>query len=224
MQSGKTGRSSPVRDPSADAGFAAAKMKPGPRPKKDVALAQAQALRDRAGPDFRFMGDANRCRTTSHAFYAGRARDELEACRFEEPIDPEDHDGCRELRAGLRTDISGREAEFNRWGWRAIFENRGLDIARPEVCARGRLCRNSTPPRTAFATKCRRSRWTFRPRSRRPAAWSPSRPDRAPGRVGPRVPRALRLGSSGASAGPGSPVLQASRPAEQPGAGEQAQQ
>ena len=33
--------------------------------------------------------------------------------------------------------ISGGEAEFNRWGWRAILENRGLDIAQPEVCALG---------------------------------------------------------------------------------------
>ena len=33
--------------------------------------------------------------------------------------------------------ISGGEAEFNRWGWRQILENRGLDIAQPEVCALG---------------------------------------------------------------------------------------
>ena len=29
------------------------------------------------------------------------------------------------------------EAEFGRWGWRTILENRGLDIAQPEVCALG---------------------------------------------------------------------------------------
>ena len=29
------------------------------------------------------------------------------------------------------------EAEFNRWGWRALLECRGLDIAQPEVCALG---------------------------------------------------------------------------------------
>ena len=33
--------------------------------------------------------------------------------------------------------ISGGEAEFARWGWRSILENRGLDIAQPEVCALG---------------------------------------------------------------------------------------
>ena len=38
---------------------------------------------------------------------------------------------------GLSVNISGGEAEFDRWGWRAILENRGLDIAQPEVCALG---------------------------------------------------------------------------------------
>ena len=118
-----------------DAGFAAAKMKLGLGPKKDVAL--AQAVRDGVGPDFRFMADANHCYTTSDAFYVGRALDELDAYWFEEPVAPEDHDGYRELRAGLSTNISGGEAEFNRWGWRAILENRGLDIAQPEMCALG---------------------------------------------------------------------------------------
>ena len=41
------------------------------------------------------------------------------------------------MRQGLRVNISGGEAEFNRWGWRALLESRGLDIAQPEVCALG---------------------------------------------------------------------------------------
>jgi D-galactarolactone cycloisomerase len=118
-----------------DAGFAATKMKVGMGPKDDVRL--AQAVRKGVGPDFKFMVDANHCYTTSDAFYVGRALDELDAYWFEEPVAPEDHDGYRELRAGLKTNVAGGEAEFNRWGWRAILENRGLDIAQPEVCALG---------------------------------------------------------------------------------------
>lgn len=118
-----------------DAGFTATKMKVGMGPKDDVRL--AQAVRKGVGPEFRFMADANHCYTTSDAFYVGRALDELEAYWFEEPVAPEDHDGYRELRAGLKTNIAGGEAEYNRWGWRSILENRGLDIAQPEVCALG---------------------------------------------------------------------------------------
>lgn len=118
-----------------DAGFTATKMKIGLGPREDVTL--AQAVRDGVGDGFRFMADANHAYTTSDAFYVGRALGELDAYWFEEPIAPEDLDGYAELRAGLRVNISGGEAEFNRWGWRKLLECRGLDIAQPEVCALG---------------------------------------------------------------------------------------
>jgi len=116
-------------------GFVAAKMKIGLGPKDDVKL--AQAVRAGVGDDYRFMADANHCYTTSDAFYVGRALEELEAYWFEEPIAPEDYYGYRELRAGLKVNISGGEAEFNRWGWKQLLESRGLSIAQPEVCALG---------------------------------------------------------------------------------------
>lgn len=118
-----------------DMGFRATKMKTGLGPEADVKLcaAVARGVEGRG----RFMVDANHCYTTSDAFYVGRALDEMGAYWFEEPVAPEDLDGYRELRAGLKTNISGGEAEFGRWGWRAILENRGLDIAQPEVCALG---------------------------------------------------------------------------------------
>ncbi|CTQ63417.1 mandelate racemase/muconate lactonizing enzyme family protein [Roseibium album] len=118
-----------------DMGFVGAKLKTGLGPREDILLCQAvaEAVEGRG----RFMVDANHCYTTSDAFYVGRALDELGAYWFEEPVAPEDLDGYRELRRGLKVNISGGEAEFNRWGWRQILENRGLDIAQPEVCALG---------------------------------------------------------------------------------------
>ncbi|MEM9268971.1 MAG: mandelate racemase/muconate lactonizing enzyme family protein [Pseudomonadota bacterium] len=118
-----------------DTGFVATKMKVGLGVRSDINL--AEAVRRGVGDDYPFMVDANHCYTTSDAFHVGRALDELEAYWFEEPVAPEDHDGYRELRAGLSVNISGGEAEFGRWGWRQILENRGLDIAQPEVCALG---------------------------------------------------------------------------------------
>ncbi len=118
-----------------DAGFVATKMKIGLGVKDDIAL--ATAVRKSVGDDYRFMADANHCYTTSDALMVGRALDELEAYWFEEPVAPEDHDGYRELRTALKTNIAGGEAEYNRWGWRALLECRGLSIAQPEVCALG---------------------------------------------------------------------------------------
>ncbi|EFO32090.1 mandelate racemase/muconate lactonizing enzyme family protein [Roseibium sp. TrichSKD4] len=118
-----------------DAGFVATKMKLGLGVKDDIKL--ATAVREGVGDDYRFMADANHCYTTSDALAVGRALDELDAYWFEEPVAPEDHDGYRELRSSLKTNIAGGEAEFNRWGWRTLLESRGLGIAQPEVCALG---------------------------------------------------------------------------------------
>ncbi|MBT8152770.1 mandelate racemase/muconate lactonizing enzyme family protein [Epibacterium ulvae] len=116
-------------------GFKATKMKVGLGPKDDVRL--IEAVRKGVGDDFRFMVDANHAYTTHDAFYVGRAMEEFDPYWFEEPIAPEDYEGYRELRQGLNVNISGGEIEFNRWGWRALLEARGLDIAQPEVCALG---------------------------------------------------------------------------------------
>ncbi|MEO9781222.1 MAG: mandelate racemase/muconate lactonizing enzyme family protein [Sedimentitalea sp.] len=118
-----------------DKGFAATKMKVGLGPRDDVRL--IEAVRRGVGDDYRFMVDANHGYTTHDAFYVGRAMEEFDPYWFEEPVAPEDLDGYRELRSGLKVNISGGEAEFNRWGWRALLESRGLDIAQPEVCALG---------------------------------------------------------------------------------------
>lgn len=117
------------------AGFAATKMKVGLGPAEDIRL--AEAVRRGVGDEFPFMVDANHCYTTSDAFRVGEALGDLDAYWFEEPVAPEDLDGYRELRARLKVNISGGEAEFTRWGWRHLLEGRCLDIAQPEVCAVG---------------------------------------------------------------------------------------
>ncbi len=116
-------------------GFKALKMKVGVGPKDDIKL--TEAVREGIGDNFRFMVDANHGYTTHDALYVGRAMEEFSPYWFEEPVAPEDLDGYRELRAFLKVNISGGEAEFNRWGWRKLLESRGLDIAQPEVCALG---------------------------------------------------------------------------------------
>ena len=116
-------------------GFKALKMKVGVGPKDDIKL--IEAVRGGIGDNFRFMVDANHGYTTHDALYVGRAMEEFSPYWFEEPVAPEDLDGYRELRASLKVNISGGEAEFNRWGWRKLLESRGLDIAQPEVCALG---------------------------------------------------------------------------------------
>lgn len=116
-------------------GFSATKMKIGLGAKHDIRL--AEAVRRGVGDDFPFMADANHCYNTADAYYVGQGLDELNAFWFEEPVAPEDLAGYHELRMRLKTNISGGEAEFTRWGWKPLLEGRCVDIAQPEVCALG---------------------------------------------------------------------------------------
>ena len=116
-------------------GFRAVKMKVGLGPRPDIEL--VRSVRANLRDETRLMVDANHCYTTADAMFVGSALDELDVYWFEEPVAPEDHEGYRELRQALRTNISGGEVEFSRWGWRHLLEKRCLDIAQPEVCGLG---------------------------------------------------------------------------------------
>jgi D-galactarolactone cycloisomerase len=83
------------------------------------------------------MVDANHAYNTSDALYVGRGLDDLGIYWFEEPIAPEDHEGYKELKNKLKTNIAGGEAEFTKWGWKPLIQNRCIDIAQPEVCGLG---------------------------------------------------------------------------------------
>lgn len=112
-------------------GFVATIMKVDLGRNDDVKL--CETVRNGVGYDYPFIADANHCYTTADAFYLGRALDELDAYWFEEPVAPENPDGYRELRAGLKVNISGEEAGFVRWCWQKLLESRWVRIARLET-------------------------------------------------------------------------------------------
>ena len=115
--------------------FKAMKMKVGLGPKEDLEL--VSAVRKVIGDDYKLMVDANHAYNTSDALYVGRGLDDLGVYWFEEPIAPEDYDGYKELKNKLQTNIAGGEAEFTKWGWKHLIQNRCVDIAQPEVCGLG---------------------------------------------------------------------------------------
>jgi len=115
--------------------FKAMKMKVGLGPKEDLEL--VTAVRKVIGADYRLMVDANHAYNTKDALYVGKGLDDLGVYWFEEPIAPEDYEGYKELKNKLKTNIAGGEAEFTKWGWRHLIQNRCIDIAQPEVCGLG---------------------------------------------------------------------------------------
>ncbi len=116
-------------------GFTATKMKVGLGLPRDIEL--VEAVRDGIGPDMRLMVDANHAYTIVDAMALGAQLERLGVFWFEEPVAPEDRAGYRELRAKLRVNIAGGEAEFTRWGFRDLIEARCVDILQPEVCGLG---------------------------------------------------------------------------------------
>jgi D-galactarolactone cycloisomerase len=119
----------------AEMGFKCTKMKIGMGPKKDVKL--IQAVRDAIPEEMGLGVDANHAYVFKDAMYVGAAMDEMEIDWFEEPVANEDHQGYRDLCQALKTPVSGGEAEFTRWGFRDLIENRCVDIVQPEVCGLG---------------------------------------------------------------------------------------
>ena len=115
--------------------FKGMKMKVGLGPKKDLEL--VTAVRKVIGDDYKLMVDANHAYNTSDALYVGRGLDDLGVYWFEEPIAPEDYEGYKELKNKLKINIAGGEAEFTKWGWKHLIQNRCVDIAQPEVCGLG---------------------------------------------------------------------------------------
>lgn len=116
-------------------GFTATKMKVGLGVKPDIEL--VEATREGCGPAMNLMVDANHAYSVEAAMEVGRALARRDVHWFEEPVAPEDRKGYAELRARLDVNIAGGEAEFTRWGFRDLIQERCVDILQPEICGLG---------------------------------------------------------------------------------------
>jgi D-galactarolactone cycloisomerase len=117
------------------AGFTAIKLKLGFGLDDDVRL--CETVRRAVGPDIRIMVDANHAYDALGAIHLGKRIEPLDISWFEEPVPPEDLAGYREVKAALAIPIAGGEAEFTRWGFRALIAERLVDILQPDIAAAG---------------------------------------------------------------------------------------
>jgi D-galactarolactone cycloisomerase len=112
-------------------GFRAMKLKVGIDPKRD--LESIRALRETFGPELKIMVDANGAFDAITAIQIGRKYQDLGVYWFEEPIPPEDIDAMARLKESLDIYVAAGECEYNKWGFREIFERRAIDICQPDV-------------------------------------------------------------------------------------------
>jgi D-galactarolactone cycloisomerase len=140
-------------------GFTGLKLKLGFGLEQDVRL--CRAVRDAVGSGVAIMVDANHAYDATAAIRLGRSIQDLDIAWFEEPVPPEDLAGYRDVRAALEIPIAGGEAEFTRWGFRALVQGRCMDILQPDVCAAGGIseCKKIADMASAFGMRVNPHVW-----------------------------------------------------------------
>jgi D-galactarolactone cycloisomerase len=97
------------------------------------------AVRKAVGDDVALMTDANHAYNAMTATKIGRVMEECNVTWFEEPVPPEDIDGYLEVRHNLTVPIAGGEAEFTKYGYYNLINQRALDILQMDNCVMGGL-------------------------------------------------------------------------------------
>lgn len=119
-------------------GFTAIKGKIGLLSIRDD-IKRMEAVRDEVGDDFLLMTDANHAYNFHSAVRMGKALEALEFHWFEEPLVPEDVEGCAALRRKLSIPIATGECEYTRHGMLELLKAGAADILQPDISACGGL-------------------------------------------------------------------------------------
>lgn len=91
-------------------------------------LDRIDVVRETVGPDVKVMVDANNAYNRLDALKMGRELDKRDIFWFEEPLHPDDLDGCAELCRKIDTPIAIGENEYTRWGFQQLIERRCAQI------------------------------------------------------------------------------------------------
>ncbi|MEW8144039.1 MAG: mandelate racemase/muconate lactonizing enzyme family protein, partial [Candidatus Thiodiazotropha endolucinida] len=119
----------------AERGFKALKIKIGFGAEYDLKL--VQSIRKTVGEEIQIMVDANHAYNAAAAISIGRELEQMNISWFEEPVPPEDLAGYQEVKSKLTVPISGGEAEFTRYGFQHLINNRCVDIVQPDCTITG---------------------------------------------------------------------------------------
>ena len=117
-------------------GARAVKIKVGAVPiNEDVE--RVKVCRDAIGPDVRLMVDANNAYRHYEAIEFARKAEPYDLFWFEEPVEPDDYIGQREITRATSIPIAAGENEYTRYGFRDMIEHRAVDILQPDALVLG---------------------------------------------------------------------------------------
>jgi len=102
---------------------------------KDIEL--VQRVREAVGKEVTLMVDANYAYDVPTAIFVGKELENAKVFWFEEPIDPIDVEGHKQLKAAIHVPIAAGECLATRYSFKDFFVQRAIDIAQPDLCAAG---------------------------------------------------------------------------------------
>ncbi len=117
-------------------GARAVKMKVGGVPiNEDVE--RVRVVRETVGPDVKVMVDANNAYRHYEAIQFARKVEKYDVFWFEEPVEPDDYIGQREITRATSVPIAAGENEYTRYGFRDMINHRAVDILQPDALILG---------------------------------------------------------------------------------------
>lgn len=105
----------------------------------DLAVARVAAVREAIGPKIELMVDMSGELTTDAIITLGRRLEEYDIAWFEEPVDPFDPDGMRQVADAVRIPLAAGERLYTRYDFRRLLELRAVQIVQPDVGNTGGL-------------------------------------------------------------------------------------
>lgn len=85
-------------------------------------------VREVVGPNIKILVDANNAYNRIDALKIGRELDKRDIYWFEEPLSPDDIEGCAQLCRKLDTPIAIGENEYTRWGFKQLMDAHAAQI------------------------------------------------------------------------------------------------
>ncbi|MBI21388.1 MAG: hypothetical protein CL780_03980 [Chloroflexi bacterium] len=100
-------------------------------------IERVKICREAIGPDVKLMVDANNAYKHYEAIEFARKAEKYDLFWFEEPVEPDDYIGQREITRSTSIPIAAGENEYTRYGFRDMINHRAVDILQPDALIMG---------------------------------------------------------------------------------------
>ena len=100
-------------------------------------IERVKICREAIGPDIKLMVDANNAYRHYEAIEFARKAEKYDLFWFEEPVEPDDYIGQREITRSTSIPIAAGENEYTRYGFRDMINHRAVDILQPDALIMG---------------------------------------------------------------------------------------